>query len=110
MDRHINPRVTGAHGAISDRFDRLFWRRFGRLIRPYWRSEKRSWASRLIAAMAALNLGVVGMQAIFSYVSRDLMNTLQVKDAARFYHLLLLFGLWIVLFVPIAAFYPYLTG
>ena len=60
--------------------------------------------------MAALNLGVVGMQAIFSYVSRDLMNTLQVKDAARFYHLLLLFGLWIVLFVPIAAFYPYLTG
>jgi vitamin B12/bleomycin/antimicrobial peptide transport system ATP-binding/permease protein len=110
MNTQINPRDAEELSAVSDRFDRVFWHRFGRLIRPYWRSEKRAWASRMIAAMAVLNLGVVGMQAIFSYVSRDLMNTLQVKDAARFYHLLLLFGLWIVLFVPIAAFYPYITG
>jgi len=65
---------------------------------------------RLITIITALNLGTVGMQAIFSYVSRDVMNTLQEKDAARFYHLMLLFGLWIVLFVPIAALYPYVTG
>ena len=60
--------------------------------------------------MTVLSLGTVGMQAIFSYVSRDLMNALQAKDAARFHHLLMLFVLWIILFVPIAAIYPYLTG
>jgi hypothetical protein len=30
----------------------------------------------MVAAMAALILGVVGMQAIFIYVSRDVMSTL----------------------------------
>ncbi len=45
----------------------------------------------LITVMTVLSLGVVGMQAIFSYVSRDLMNALQAKDAARFHHLLMLF-------------------
>jgi putative ATP-binding cassette transporter len=50
------------------------------------------------------------MRAVFSYVSRDLMNSLQDRNAARFYHLMLLYVLWIIVFVPIAAFRPYLTG
>jgi vitamin B12/bleomycin/antimicrobial peptide transport system ATP-binding/permease protein len=106
-----NSSDNGFHnGATSDRFDRLFWRRLWRLVRPYWASEKRARAFVLIVAMAVLSLGTVGMQAIFSYVSRDIMNSLQAKDATRFYHLMMLFGVWIVLFVPIAAFYPYITG
>lgn len=64
----------------------------------------------MIGVMTVLNLSVVGMQAVFSYISRDVMSTLQVKDAARFYHLMILFGVWIALFVPIAAYYPYVTG
>jgi ABC-type uncharacterized transport system fused permease/ATPase subunit len=64
----------------------------------------------MLSAMTVLNLGTVGMQAVFSYVSRDVMNALQAKDAARFHHLLMLFVLWIVVFVPIAALYPYLSG
>jgi hypothetical protein len=35
--------------------------------------------------MVVLNLGTTGMQAIFSYVSCNVMNALQVKDAMRFY-------------------------
>jgi vitamin B12/bleomycin/antimicrobial peptide transport system ATP-binding/permease protein len=93
-----------------DRFDRVFWERFWRLIRPYSASERRGRGLVLLSAMTALNLGTVGMQAMFSYVSRDVMNSLQAKDAARFHHLLMLFALWIVVFVPIAAFYPYLSG
>jgi putative ATP-binding cassette transporter len=96
--------------ATSDRFDRLFWKRLWRLIWPYWASDRRVRAFILIAITTVLNLGTVGMQAIFSYVSRDVMNALQVKDATRFHHLLMLFVMWIVAFVPIAAFYPYITG
>ena len=86
--------------ATSDRFDRVFWERFWRLIRPYWTSERRGRALVLLSAITALNLGTVGMQAVFSYVSRDVMNSLQAKDASRFQHLLILFALWIVVFVP----------
>ena len=110
MNEHALPQRDRDPVLTSDRFDGLFWRRLSRLIRPYWHSEKRGWALKTFAILAALNLGTVGMQAVFSYVSRDVMNTLQLKDAARFYHLMLLFAVWIVLFVPIAAFYPYVTG
>jgi hypothetical protein len=37
-----------------------------------------------------LNERRVLVQAIFNYVSSDVMNALQVKDAARFHHLLML--------------------
>lgn len=104
------PHDNAARFSTSDRFDRAFWQRLSGLILPYWQSDKRRWAITLTAIIAVLNLGTVGMQAIFSYVSRDIMNALQVKDAAHFYRLMMLFGTWIVLFVPIAAFYPYLTG
>lgn len=104
------PQENASRISTSDRFDRAFWQRLCRLILPYWQSDQRRWAITLIAVITVLNLGTVGMQAIFSYVSRDIMNALQVKDAARFYRLMMLFGTWIVLFVPIAAFYPYLTG
>jgi vitamin B12/bleomycin/antimicrobial peptide transport system ATP-binding/permease protein len=110
MSTNAVPQDVNDPGATSDRFDRVFWQRLWRLIRPYWKSEKRNRGLMLIGLMTVLNLGVVGMQAVFSYVSRDVMNALQAKNAAQFYHLMMLFGVWIVLFVPIAAFYPYITG
>jgi putative ATP-binding cassette transporter len=100
-----------AKGGLSlDRFDRIFWRRLWRLTRPYWASERRRRAALLLGAVILLALGTIGMQAILSYVSRDIMNALQDKNAARFHHLLVVFGIWIAVFVPVAALYPYLTG
>jgi ABC-type uncharacterized transport system fused permease/ATPase subunit len=60
--------------------------------------------------MIVLSLATIGIQAMFSYVSRDVMNALQAKNSTRFYHLMVLFVVWITIFVPIAALYPYLTG
>jgi vitamin B12/bleomycin/antimicrobial peptide transport system ATP-binding/permease protein len=97
-------------GTTSDRFGRLFWKRLWRLAVPYWSSERRRRALGLISALIVLSLGTIGMQAIFSYVSRDIMNSLQNRDSVRFYHLMLLFATWVMFFVPIAAFYPYLSG
>lgn len=93
-----------------DKFDRSFWKGLWSLVSPYWASEKRVRAVALLATVVALSLATIGMRALFSYVSRDVMNSLQAKDAARFYHLMLLYVLWVALFAPIAAFYPYLTG
>jgi vitamin B12/bleomycin/antimicrobial peptide transport system ATP-binding/permease protein len=76
MKPDVVPRDAQDSGVTSDRFDRLFWERLWRLIRPYWSSEKRRWALAMIIVMTVLSLGVVGMQAVFSYISRDVMNTL----------------------------------
>lgn len=94
----------------SDRFDRLFWERLWRLARPYWNSPRRNRALLLLGVIIVLVMGTTGMQAIFSYLQRDLFNTLQAKNAGRFSHVLMLFGLGIALFVQIAAIYPYVTG
>lgn len=110
MNTNLPPHDPADRASTSDRFDRFFWHRLWRLIRPYWKSGNRRWALGVLAVMIVLNLGMVGMQAMFSYVSRDVMNALQVKDAARFYHLMALFAVWIAIFVPIAAYYPYITG
>src|ERR1700751_2087602 len=93
--------------AASDRFDCLFWQRLWRLARPYWKSQRRNRALLLLSVMVVLVLGTTAMQAVFSYLQRDLFNTLQTKNGPRFYHVLELFGIGVVLFVPIAAFYPY---
>ena len=79
-------------------------------MRPYWTSERRDRALGLLAIVVVLSLGAIGMRAVFSYVSRDVMNSLQDRNTARFYHLMLLYVLWVMGFVPIAAFRPYLTG
>jgi vitamin B12/bleomycin/antimicrobial peptide transport system ATP-binding/permease protein len=105
----LSPRC-GRTGGTVDRFDRVFWKGLWSLARPYWTSEKRARGMALLAVVVALSLGTIGMRAIFSYVSRDVMNSLQANAAAHFYHLMLLYVVWIVIFVPIAAFYPYLTG
>lgn len=82
-----------------DKFDGLFWKGLWSLVRPYWLSDKRARALGLLAIVVVLSLGMIGMRAVFSYVSRDVMNSLQAKDVARFYHLMFLYVLWIIAFV-----------
>src|ERR1700691_2145929 len=110
MNRNYLPDNGNLGRVTSDRFDRLFWKRLWRLARPYWSSPRRGSAGLFLGALIALSLGAVGMAAVLCSVLRDIMNALQKKDAAQFYHLMMIFAIWVVLFVPIAAYYPYLTG
>src|ERR1700691_2293028 len=88
--------------ATSDRFDRQFWKRLWLHARPYWNSPRRGWALLFLGALIALSLGAIGMQAVLSYVSRDIMNSLQKKDPAPFFRLMVSFAVGVVLFVLIA--------
>jgi vitamin B12/bleomycin/antimicrobial peptide transport system ATP-binding/permease protein len=71
-------------------------RRFGsslrdawRLAGPYWRSEERGRALLLLAAVVGLNLSLVGMNVLISYWSREFFNSMQERDEAAFFGLLL---------------------
>jgi ABC-type uncharacterized transport system fused permease/ATPase subunit len=68
--------AEGESEVTVGKFDRVFWKGLWSLMRPYWNSEKRARALGLLTIVVALSLGTTGMRAVFSYVSRDVMNSL----------------------------------
>lgn len=71
-------------------------RRFGlslrdawRLAGPYWRGEERGRALLLLGAVVGLNLALVGLNVLISYWSREFFNSMQDRDEAAFFGLLL---------------------
>jgi putative ATP-binding cassette transporter len=60
-----------------------------RLAGPYWRSEERGRALLLLSAVVALNLSLVGMNVLLSYWSREFFNSMERRDEAAFFGLLL---------------------
>src|SRR5262249_33190450 len=64
------------------------------LTKPYWFSEER-WAARgLLAAVVALNLGLVFITVLINIWNNDFFNALQNKDSGAFSHQLIV---WLVL-------------
>ena len=60
-----------------------------RLAGPYWRGEERGRALLLLAAVVGLNLSTVGLDVLLSYWNREFFNSIQERDEAAFFGLLL---------------------
>jgi len=79
------------------------------LTRPYWFSSEKWTARGLLAAVVALNLGIVYLEVILSYWQNDFYNTLQRSDQAAFFRELMRFC-WIAAgFIVIAVYELYLN-
>ena len=93
-----------------DKFDRVFWKRWWSLVKPYWVSEQRRRALGLLAIMVVLTLLSIGLSAALSYVSRNVTNSLAARDYAGFRrNLIFVFGVLIVT-IPVNAFYPWFSS
>ena len=93
-----------------NRFDRQFWRRLWKLTKPYWMSAQKRQGLVLLVAIIAFGLLFVGIGAVFSYITRDLMNALQARDRAVFWLQLRKFLYVSILFIPVGAYFPWLIG
>ncbi|MBP2299364.1 ABC transporter ATP-binding protein/permease [Azospirillum picis] len=93
-------RLAAARAFLSD-----VWR----LTRPYWFSEEKWVARRLLASIIALNLGAVFMDVRFTQINADIFNALQDKDQGAFVHSLLLFGGLALVFIAVAVYRLYLN-
>ncbi|HZP44840.1 MAG TPA: ABC transporter ATP-binding protein/permease [Candidatus Binataceae bacterium] len=93
-----------------ERFDRTFWRRWWRLLKPYWVSDEKGKALALLITVVTLGLITIGFQAVFSYVNRDLVNALQSYNAARFHRMVMYFAIYIAFAIPVFPLFPYLSG
>ena len=93
-----------------NKFDRLFWKRLWSLAEPYWISREKGRALGILGLIIALSAGSVALRAGFSYLNRDLTNSLQAYNAPRFHQLLEVFMVYVGLVVAIFPLRSYLIG
>jgi len=77
--------------SIVGAFNRAFLAALWRLMRPYWFSEERWIARGLLGLVIALNLGDVGTSVWYNGWNADFFNAVQDKNAAQFWHEMLIF-------------------
>jgi len=87
--------------------DRHTCLRFMRIARPFFTSEMRGWAWGLVALLAVFALSVSGLNAIMSYVGRDFMTALSLKQGNDFFHHLYRYLGVFALATPVVVFYRY---
>jgi len=83
---------------------RSFLKQVWALTRPYWFSEERWVARGLLAAVVALNLGLVYITVLLNKWYNDFYNSLQNKDAAAFGRLLLVFAIMAAAYIVLAVY------
>jgi putative ATP-binding cassette transporter len=86
-----------------------FFRELWSLARPYWFGQEK-WAARgLLAAVIALNLGLVYLEVVLSYWQNDFYNTLQTSNQDAFFRELMRFCWLAAAFIGIGAYELYLN-
>ena len=73
------------------------------LIKPYWTVSEEKWAARgLLAAVVAINLGIVFITVLINKWNNAFFNALQNKDAHEFGHQLLVFTILALSYIAAA--------
>ena len=85
------------------------WRDVGALARPYWTGDDRWPARALLAAIIALNLGLVGLNVLFSGWNNRFYDALQHHDLRAFWHEFAVFGGLAAAFIVVAVYQTYLN-
>jgi putative ATP-binding cassette transporter len=91
----------------SRRFDAKAWRRFWSVAKLYFVSEKWRVACGLLALLATLSISVSLLNVMMSYIGRDFMTALTLREEERFYRELTLYLLAFAVTTPVVVFYRY---
>ena len=89
-------------------FDRRLWHRFWSIAKPYWFQEEKWTARGLLALLVLLLLGRTEFTVLFNQLSGEFTSALAAKDGVRFWHAMRVFGIVLLVAVPIYALYYYL--
>lgn len=91
-----------------ERFNRSFFADAWHLAAPYWRSEERHSAYRLLAAVVALNLGIVYINVLITEWYNGFYDAMQHYDAPAFWAAMLRFCWLAASFIGAAVYQTYL--
>ncbi len=89
-------------------FNRQLWTRFLTIAKPYWFSEEKWRARRLLALLLLLSLLVNGLNVFLSYVNRDFMTALSSKESSKFFKIVVFYVGVIIVGTPIVVFSKYI--
>jgi len=90
-----------------NKLDLRLLRRFGDLAKPFWISEERWKARGLLALLILLLVGDTQFNVFFNDLSGEFTSALAAGDAPRFWLSIRKFAIWLVVAVPIYAYYYY---
>jgi vitamin B12/bleomycin/antimicrobial peptide transport system ATP-binding/permease protein len=79
------------------------------IARPYWWSEDRGTASRLLLAVVVLNLGIVYINVLLNQWNNTFYNALQDKNYAIFVHQVVRFSVLASAYMVVAVYQLYLN-
>lgn len=91
----------------SQRFNLTTWRRFWRVARLYFVSEKKFEAFGLLALLAIFSISMNGLNVLMNFVGRDFINALSRKEKADFFYQLYLYLGAFLFATPVVVFYRY---
>ena len=89
--------------------NRELWRQFKMIAKPYWVSEKRGEALRLLTYLLLLRTGVTGLNVVISLVAGAFMTAYQAKEIGAFYQDLVIYTSVFIVGTPIVAYYSYVV-
>ncbi|RIL09477.1 MAG: ABC transporter ATP-binding protein [Proteobacteria bacterium] len=89
------------------RFDRQALKRLATLAKPFFISELKWKACGLLLLIGCFSMSVSGVNVMMSYIGRDFMTSLSLKDEAEFFKQLYLYLGAFALATPIVVFYRY---
>lgn len=88
-------------------YDLKLWKKIWNISKMFWFSEEKWMARWLLFLLLLLLASVNGINVLFNYLSRDLMNALANKDISQFYHCILLYAAGFIIAIPISALFRY---
>jgi len=89
------------------RFDRKAWRRFKAIALPFFSSELRWKARGLLLLLICFSFSVAGINWLLSYIGRDFMTALSLKDREEWTRQLYRYLLGFACATPVVVFYRY---
>lgn len=89
------------------RFDRKTWQRFFKIVKPFFISELKWKARVLLIMLAVFSISINGLNLLMSYVSRDFMTALTLKEKSEFFHHLYRYLGMFALATPVIVFYQF---
>lgn len=88
-------------------FDSSSWRRLYKLIRPFFFGDLRWKARALVGLLIGLSVSIKGFDVVMSYIGRDFMTALSLREQSEFLHNLYLYLGAFCIAIPLIVFHRY---
>jgi vitamin B12/bleomycin/antimicrobial peptide transport system ATP-binding/permease protein len=93
---------------MMNRFNLVIFKQFWSIAKSYWSGEEKWRARGQLLLVILFSLGYTGLSVLLNSKRGELISALSAKDEARFWQVILIFTITLVVYAPLYAGYVYL--